>query len=414
MHPKSGTKYAADARGGLTVISALVLPIALIIIGWAVDYGNLFLIRTELQAAADGGAIQAAKNFALKSNGKAAFETAVQEFVDLNVKAENDALSVTTSIDASKQTVTVVVKRNWTPFFAQLLDSSITPVVATATALYRGTQNLCILTLDPHSSKALHLDKNAQVVGNDCAIYSDSDDLEGLRLDQNSSIKAGEICSVGGVLAKTRAIEPPATSNCPVVADPLLSRRPPDFSGCDYKNIVVKDEVKNLLPGTYCGGLTITGTSTVRFEPGTYVIKDGPFTIDGAASVTGTDVGFYLTGTNNRINFNKGNLIRFSGPEKGGLAGILIFQDRASSQKQSNVINSGAVRELTGTIYLPNGKLLIDPNATVAEESAYTAIVVYRLELTEGPVLVLKTDYGSTAVPVPEGIKSTGQIVITQ
>nr|WP_156446621.1 MULTISPECIES: hypothetical protein [unclassified Bradyrhizobium] len=30
-----------------------------------------------------------------------------------------------------------------------------------------------------------------------------------------------------------------------------------------------------LQPGTYCGGLFIGGNSFVRFEPGTYIIKDG-------------------------------------------------------------------------------------------------------------------------------------------
>ncbi len=66
------------------------------------------------------------------------------------------------------------------------------------------------------------------------------------------------------------------------------------------------------------------------------------------------------------------------------------------------------MRELTGTIYLPNGKLFINPNAQVAEQSAYTAIVSYQLELTEGPELVLNSDYGSTKVPVPgwyQGLK---------
>jgi hypothetical protein len=50
----------------------------------------------------------------------------------------------------------------------------------------------------------------------------------------------------------------------------------------------------------------------------------------------------------------------------------------------------------------------------VASDSAYTAIVSYRLELTQGPTLVLNSDYGATGVPVPDGIRATGQVVLTR
>jgi hypothetical protein len=57
--------------------------------------------------------------------------------------------------------------------------------------------------------------------------------------------------------------------------------------------------------------------------------------------------------------------------------------------------------------------LLVNPNAVVASKSAYTAIVVNRLELTEGPELVLNSDYSTTDVPVPDGISSGSSVVLT-
>ena len=69
---------------------------------------------------------------------------------------------------------------------------------------------------------------------------------------------------------------------------------------------------------------------------------------------------------------------------------------------------------LTGTIYLSRGQLLVDPNNAVAEDLAYTAIIANRLELTEGPELVLNSDYGATDVPVPAGIQSTAQVVLSE
>ena len=80
-----------------------------------------------------------------------------------------------------------------------------------------------------------------------------------------------------------------------------------------------------------------------------------------------------------------------------------MFQERAAAEADF-VITSNGARKLIGTIYLPNGNLIINANSKVADESAYTAIVVRRLQLSKGPNLVLNTDYDRTLVPVPEGV----------
>ena len=73
---------------------------------------------------------------------------------------------------------------------------------------------------------------------------------------------------------------------------------------------------------TYCGGIAITGTSNVHFSPGTYVIKDGPFTIAGKSVVDANDVGFYLSGDAALIDFGGQTDISLSGAEDddGGVA----------------------------------------------------------------------------------------------
>ncbi len=61
-----------------------------------------------------------------------------------------------------------------------------------------------------------------------------------------------------------------------------------------------------------------------------------------------------------------------------------------------------------GNIYLPNGRLYVDAEDDVAEDSAYTAIVARKVELSAGPTLHLNTDYGATDIPVPSGIGPVG------
>ena len=167
-----------------------------------------------------------------------------------------------------------------------------------------------------------------------------------------------------------------------------------------------------LSPGVYCGGIQIYGNSKVTFRPGIYVIKDGPLIASGGAKLVGEYVGFYLTGSKALFSFTTFTTIALSAPKDGPLAGLLFFEDRNRKTTGRHTINSDNARLLLGTIYLPGSDLIIDANKPVADQSAYTAIVARGLKLFSGPHLVLNTDYGSTDIPVPDGIVGTGEKVI--
>ncbi|MFN7321719.1 MAG: hypothetical protein ACK5TM_11920, partial [Methylobacterium sp.] len=61
-----------------------------------------------------------------------------------------------------------------------------------------------------------------------------------------------------------------------------------------------------------------------------------------------------------------------------------------------------------GTIYLPEGLLLVDSRRPIADQSPFTIIVVSRLDLYDGPSLVLNANYDGTPVPVPPGLGPIG------
>jgi hypothetical protein len=71
-------------------------------------------------------------------------------------------------------------------------------------------------------------------------------------------------------------------------------------------------------------------------------------------------------------------------------------------------INSDRARELTGTIYLRNGLLLIDSRRPVADLSPFTVMVVNKLDLYDGPNVVLNSNYSGATVPVPQGLGPLG------
>lgn len=53
-------KYSQHQRGTVAVIVAMTLPILLVAMGWALDFGHVFVNKTRLQNALDATALSAA------------------------------------------------------------------------------------------------------------------------------------------------------------------------------------------------------------------------------------------------------------------------------------------------------------------------------------------------------------------
>lgn len=406
--------FLRSTAGGVAVSFAMASPVLLAASGLAIDYASLEMKKAELQAVADVSALGGAKELAVAGTSDDAIRAVIASYVAMEFAEAGASVTSTTDIDRKEGTIRTEVEERWTPAFAQFLNADITPIRAHATALIVGSTNVCVLALDGSSTKAIHLDKKAKMRANGCGVYSNSNHSQGIRLDMDSSISAALICSAGGYKAKTSAVEPIPTTDCPLIPDPLAARGTPAIGSCDQTGLTLATGKHTLSPGTYCGGIKIKGTAAVKFLPGTYIISDGKFTVADTAKITGEHVGFYLSGDASTIDFTDDASINLSGEVKGELAGLLFFEDRAASLNRKHHIQSTQVDELTGTIYLSRGTLLVDPNSPVAENSAYTAIIANRLELTEGPELTLNSDYGSTDVPVPAGIQSSVQVVLSE
>ena len=354
------------------------------------------------------------KELALAGSSDEAIKTVAAFYVAIELGKSGSAVTSSADIDRGAGTLRVALEEFWIPTFAQFLNADITPIRVDATASLVGGNNICVLVLDGAASRAIHMDKYAKLKANDCGVYSNSAHMQGIRLDMDSTIHASLICSAGGYKAKTTSVNPTPTTDCPVVPDPLIDRTAPEAGSCDETGLTLVSGSHTLSPGTYCGGLKISGTATATFTSGTYIIKNGKFTVSQHAEVTGEHVGFYLLGNASIIDFTDDASVTLTGATEGNMAGLLFFEDRSAPTNRKHHIQSTNVDVLTGTIYLPRGQLLIDPNSAVAKDSAYTAIIANRIELTEGPELILNSDYGSSDVPVPAGIQSTAEVVLTE
>jgi hypothetical protein len=405
--------YLARAHGNITTIAALSAPVLMAAGGLATDYATFAMKVSNLQTVADTAALAGAKELGLASSQDATVIATTKAYVNASLSADDAATVATVTIDRNKGTVHVLLSEDWMPNFGKFINAGMTPVKVAATAALAGAKNLCVMALSPDSNKAIALSNTSKISANGCSVYADSNDTSAVTVSSGASITADLTCSVGGIVA-SGIVSPAGITDCAVVPDPLAGRSPPAVGNCTFTNKTVSSGNVAMLPGRYCGGLTIAGSAVVTFSPGIYVISDGPLKVTGNASINGSHVAFHLIGDNAQIKFTQNSTISLSGPADGPLAGLLFFEDRSQPLDSKHEIDSSNVKNLTGTIYLSKGYLSVHPAGNILTSSAYTAIVANRIELGASGNLVLNSNYGGTDVPVPSSIKSSLTVVLTQ
>ena len=404
-----------DTQASIAVKFALTLPFVFALVGGTVDYGMLVRDRERLQVAADAAAKAAALEFTLIDTSKNDISAVARGIVLAMVRADTPESALGVQVLARAQQdplqVSVDAVQNFKGPFGVL--GGIEPkIIVRSVARVVGKLNICVLALEPQADGAIELWTQARLTAQNCAVYSNSTSPTGIKVKNSGRLSATVVCSVGGSDGGKNSFSPEPVSDCPVFDDPLASRASPSFGSCTFNATKLVNQSTTLHPGVYCGGLNVKGSSDVKFAPGIYVIKDGPLFFGDNAIVTGEGVGFFLTGTNAKLDFRTDTTISLAAPVSGAMAGILFQEGRDQPSSTLHVINSDNARTLLGTIYLPRGELKIDANKPIADQSAYTAIVVRSLRLNNGPNLVLNTNHDATDVPVPDGLKGVGQPVV--
>ncbi len=399
-------------RGGATAMTFSLLSAGLI--GAAADYAGMTTTRSHLQSTADAAALAGAKEFRLGNAdtttvAQVARTFAVQTLATAGADGSALAATVTPSVDDVAKTVTVVITVRHPTFVMQAFGSTATEISVSATAKVVGGAPICVIGLDSKANSTILMDKTAQLEAPNCSVYSNSKSANGLLAKNYATMKAAFICSAGGKSSPgPGTFTPTPQTDCPVLPDPLAARPQPKPSGCIQTGMVISGGDTTLMPGTYCGGITITNGAVVTMTSGSYILKDGPLLVTGNGSLTGANVGLFLTGTDAVVNFDGPSTVSLTAPKSGEMAGMLIFEDRASPAGQVHQILSNNARMLLGTIYLPQGRLHVAANSPVADQSAYTIVVARLFTLSEGPTMVLNTNYNSTNIPVPAGVGPNG------
>ena len=436
--------FLGDRSGNVIIPGAIALLGFLGLVGSGLDMARIEMQRADLQSVVDAAALTAVKEMAFSTGNAERIRFVASAQVQL--RAEGRTITSKPVVDLAAQTLTVTANMPVKAVFPGPF-SSVKQVSATATAQFSGSAgNICMIGLDPTARSTLKMSSNARITAENCAIYSNSTSTSSVDVTVSAQVKADLVCSSGGFRGNKELVDAEVVTDCPQIEDPLTGREKPFentfaiadnrsyFSnliiqyrlgrdddddddddddegnsqytndGCDFRNASVRfGQTVTFTPGVYCGGLTVTG-GTANLEPGVYTMRDGSLTVWFGGTLTGENVGFFMSGALATISFTGSSNIELTAPKDGVMTGMLFFEDPDSPVATYHTISSNNARRLVGTVYIPRSKLVISGSDPIADQSEYTIIVAREFELREGPNLVLRTDYHLSDIPVPTGV----------
>jgi hypothetical protein len=274
--------------------------------------------------------------------------------------------------------------------FSALFSSSGMFAGATATAaiVSSGGGSGCIYVLNPTSQRAM--DVEGSEVQTTCGIYVNSSNSVALYIGGNPpggagtpAISASSISIVGNYQNGGQGtLVPTPQTGTSAVTDPLASLPEPTAGSCTATNYNWSQGTTTLSPGTYCGGIHISG-GTVTFSAGQYILLGGGLTIDSASTTaSGSGVSFYNT-SNSTYSYSPMTIsgqpkVTFSAPTSGTYEGIFFFTDRSETSTSQNQINGATNSTIQGTLYMPTVPLLYTGESSTG---TYTGLVVNTLEI---------------------------------
>lgn len=384
-----------------TVFAFAVLPITLGV-GAAVDYSRANSTKAALQGALDAATLAAASSSLNTSEeriatGSAHFKSTV------NIPNPPGA-AFTVGGDTISGEVTYAVPTT----FMGIAGYKTVAVRATATARFAGKEVPCILLLEP-TRTALTINASSELKTN-CGIHVNSKNLEAISVNSTSKIVATSVCVTGRYRLNSGSTSTPTPKEkCPVYPDPLASLAEPSYGGCNFTGLVVDTgQTRTLSPGVYCKKLEIQNGATVYLKPGNYFFPNSELLVNPGGKLIGDEVMLFFNGANGRLNSNGVAQVQLKAPTSGTYAGVVLFQSRANTSWSAppHIVNSDSSSYLQGSIYAPNGKLMLNTASTLNQMATFTLVIVRTMEINSRGTFVANANY-SGATPLPNALKAS-------
>lgn len=401
--------FLSDERGNAAVVFALALLPVVGAAGAAVDYSRLSAERTRLQAVVDRAAIAA--TLAPDASDTQRIAVATSFFpppppASAPPVPEKERRTLTVTPGGSSVVVEASVPVKTAVMDALGFDWVRVSVRSRAETVETG-RPVCVLALHPNARDAISFAGNATFTASGCAIHANSTSGSAISQQGSATAKAWSFCAVGGVsqsggLTSTNPASAAAKGGCFRQKDPFKDLPRPTVGLCTGQttNVSVNpNQTKTLDPGTYCNGLDLKGTVTLR--PGVYVIKGGTLSISSQANVTGEGVTFYLTDTGASFDINGGGTVRLSAPTTGDLKNMLIMQNPASNPGAVNKLNGNSTTHVKGAIYVPTQTISITGSGGFGSTGTFMPLVASMLSFSGNSTTQADVANHPTPAPLP-------------
>ncbi len=280
---------------------------------------------------------------------------------------------------------------------------------ATATAEALQKTPLCVLQTD---SGGISLSSTSTLRAPGCLIHAD----QNITVANSAHITAERIQATGTVSGPMSPVGNPGALAIP---DPFVGMNLNPKTLCTLSlDILAVQSIKqdiNMAPGVHCLPIVALGTAHIHLLPGEHYFVGlsglGGLTMNDNSTIDGDDVAL-IFGPGQNFNFAGQATVRLKARKTGPFAGFLI----ATARNNTNVfkISSSNVSQLLGTIYIPNATLEVTSSGNVAQDSDWSVIVAKKLALSNGPSLVINTNYAGSGVPVPKGVGPDNATVLRQ
>ena len=383
QHGKSlWSRFLSNERGNVAIIFALAAVPVAVLAGGTVDYGNALSRKAKLQAAADAASVAATIPVNASILERVSIATKI---FNANIVA-TDIAGTVPNIVATGTTVTVTAATQSAAPFLSLINIPTLAIGVESTAAGRDTASntnpgkVCLLSLDPNSDDGIHLQGANQVNYADCWAHTNSTKGTAINAVGNVAKAVGKgHCAVGNYTQTHDTFTPLPTAGCAPVEDPFATigaysnntyrptfTPPTQAVTCKATNLSLKKGAFTLDPGRYCGGIDIKAGAAVTLNAGIYYVDNGVLNVQSGATLTGSNVMFYLAGLNSTMTIIGGGTVDLSGRTSGSsYQGFLVIQHPDAARFGTSNIQGGGTFKLQGTIYMPTQRIEVAGNGDV-------------------------------------------------
>jgi Flp pilus assembly protein TadG len=429
------------STSGSTSLINMVVAVPLVAAGAsAIDYARVTRVKDQLQHVVDGAALAAAaaQNFKGKNRQETMNARAeiARAFVVEGLKTVDDSSFIETPVvQVGPNTVDVQVTAGVKAALFEIVNALPnvghssngqaknweSKFTVSSKAGYLPERYLCLLAMHPNHKDAVVFEGNSEFMAT-CAVQANSDNSIAMRTWGSAYAYAYNFCAVGGWSGS--GFQPNPVGGCKSKTDPYAGMTLPTPASCssNFTNVQIKNSTANLLPGTYCGGLTLRNHGVANLAPGLYIIKDGRLSVDSQSKLNApAGVVFYLTGNSSGIDIASGAEFTLVGPNNSTAIastepykGFAIMQDRNTAIGATNTVYSKGGVNITGAFYTPSQKLVVWANGNMNTESPFFPMIVNSLEMNGNATLYVNLDYTVAGLDEPGALRVPANVFVSQ